>query len=257
MNNTIPDIQSQQSHIALTIQQVGITELLLPIRYSDSLGTQHVEGMFKVFVTLPEDERGTHMSRFVEIATEASQDLHYNSIKQLVKKIRESLQSPKAEIYISFNYFTQKLAPVSKKHSMMDYKVAIHAIQQEKEQYYNLSVGIPVTSLCPCSKKISQYGAHNQRSLITISVQVSENFEIAKLIELAESQASCQLYGVLKREDEKYVTEYAYDHPKFVEDLVREIARTLKVMPSIQSGSVESENFESIHNHNAYAKIIW
>jgi len=208
-------------------------------------------------VTLPEHVKGTHMSRFIEILNDGPCEFNSGNFDRIINKVREKLESDTAHITLDFPFFRKKAAPSSGVESMMDYQVTLYGVLDKGESEVMMKVVVPVTSLCPCSKSISKYGAHNQRSHITIKAKVTkgQTLYIEDLIDLAERKASCELYAILKREDEKVVTERAYDNPAFVEDLVRDIAVELNNDERISYYRLESENFESIHNHSAYALI--
>jgi GTP cyclohydrolase I len=195
------------------------------------------------------------MSRFVEILNVPGREISVDSFKDMLAEMTERLEAEAGHIEMTFIYFVNKAAPISGVQSLMDYEVTFIGEIRHGQPAMNLKVVVPVTSLCPCSKKISQYGAHNQRSHVTITARVNGFVWIEDLIDLAEKEASCELYGLLKRPDEKYVTERAYENPKFVEDMVRDIAAELNQDERIAAYAVESENFESIHNHSAYAMI--
>jgi len=214
-------------------------------------------GNFTMTVTLPEHVKGTHMSRFIEILNDGPCEFNSGNFDRIIEKVRDKLESNTAHITLDFPFFRKKAAPSSGVESMMDYQVTLYGILDKGESEVMMKVLVPVTSLCPCSKSISKYGAHNQRSHITIKAKVTKGktLYIEDLIDLAERKASCELYAILKREDEKVVTERAYDNPAFVEDLVRDIAVELNNDERINYYRLESENFESIHNHSAYALI--
>ncbi len=254
-----PDIQDTQSaqdtrHIA--IDQVGIKDIRYPIVVSDrSCGEQHTIANFNMYVRLPHNFKGTHMSRFVEILNQHKYDITVESFKSMITEMIEHLNAREGHIDMNFPYFINKKAPVSGIQSLMDYQVSFIGEFKGEESSVRVSVVVPVTTLCPCSKSISNYGAHNQRSHITVCVKTKGFMWVEELIEVIEKCASCEIYSLLKRSDEKYVTERAYDNPKFVEDIVRDIAMQFNENARISSYVIESENFESIHNHSAYAKI--
>jgi GTP cyclohydrolase FolE2 len=207
-------------------------------------------------VALGATDKGTHMSRFVELLEAQTHALTMPRFSLLVADMLERLQAPCGSIEMRFPYFVRKAAPVSGVQSQLDYEVIWKGSVSDDGTYsFWMSVMVPATSLCPCSKEISEYGAHNQRSCITVSAEVLEEMSIEDLIGVAERSASCEAYGLLKRPDEKYVTERAYDNPKFVEDIVRDVALALKEDSRIGNYVVEVENFESIHNHSAFARI--
>jgi GTP cyclohydrolase I len=206
-------------------------------------------------VSLPHHFKGTHMSRFVEIINGHDREIDIASFEAMLAEMVERLNAEAGHIEMRFPYFLEKRAPVTGVRSLMDYEVALIGEVSGAAMTTRLRVTVPVTSLCPCSKAISGRGAHNQRSHVTVAVRILESVWIEELIEWVEAEASSPIYGLLKRPDEKYVTEYAYDHPRFVEDLVRGVAARLDAEPRIAAYAVEAENFESIHNHSAYALI--
>jgi len=218
-------------------------------------GTQHTIATFNMYVELPHNFKGTHMSRFVEILNAHEREISVESFESMLREMVERLEAESGHVEMVFPYFIDKAAPVSGVKSLMDYEVTFTGEINQGQYSLVMKVVIPVTSLCPCSKGISDYGAHNQRSHVTITARTNTHVWIEDLVLVAEQQASCELYGLLKRPDEKYVTERAYDNPKFVEDMVRDIATVLNADARIDAYVVESENFESIHNHSAYALI--
>ena len=254
--NVIPDVQSSVDVRNLPIQQVGIKNLRFPLQWASANGPQATVALLTMTVYLPADQKGTHMSRFVQLMEdEAATVLDAQGLQKLTWEMLKRLDSDAGKLDISFPYFRTKTAPVSGIKSLLDYDVRVVGCVEKGEYQSELQVLIPVTSLCPCSKEISQYGAHNQRSHVTINLRHTGEIQIDELIDLVEEQASCQLYGLLKRPDEKYVTERAYENPKFVEDMVRDVAARLRDDSRVSQFTVESENFESIHNHSAYAVI--
>ncbi|WVN41743.1 GTP cyclohydrolase FolE2 [beta proteobacterium MWH-UniP1] len=254
-NAALPDVQSHADTRQLAIQRVGVKSLVHPVVVQTAKGPQPSVATIDMTVALPPEVKGTHMSRFLEVFQNHQEPLGYYTLQSLMDKMLTRLESGRGYIKIALPYFVTKAAPVSGVESLMDYQVTWECEVLQTTRTTTVTVVVPVTSLCPCSKKISQYGAHNQRSHVTIAAQISGPVEVEDLIRVAEQAASCELWGLLKRPDEKYVTERAYDNPKFVEDLVRDIALALSADHRIQGYSVESENFESIHNHSAYAKI--
>jgi GTP cyclohydrolase I len=252
----IPDVQSSEDKRQLAIDKVGIKSIRHPIRVAErGGGTQHTVAMFNMYVGLPHQFKGTHMSRFVEILNAHEREISVDTFKLMLGEMVERLEAQSGHIEMNFPYFVNKSAPVSKVQSLIDYDVTFVGEIDKGEKCFKMKVVVPVTSLCPCSKRISDYGAHNQRSHVTITAKTRGFVWIEELVEYAERNASCELYGLLKRPDEKYVTERAYDNPRFVEDLVRDIAAELNEDKRIEWYTVESENFESIHNHSAYALI--
>jgi GTP cyclohydrolase I len=251
----VEDVQGRADHRRIPINRVGIKDIRHPVRVKDrSNGEQHTIATFNMYVNLPHDFKGTHMSRFVEILHH-EREISVDSFRSMLVEMRDRLDADAGHIEMSFPFFVMKRAPVSGVESMMDYQATLSGEICKSDARMWIKVVVPVTSLCPCSKKISEYGAHNQRSHVTIKAKLRDHIWIEELIDIAESEASCELYGILKRPDEKYVTERAYDNPKFVEDMVRDIAVRLNNEPRITAYVVESENFESIHNHSAYALI--
>ncbi len=255
-DQSIPDIQAKQDTRRLAIDQVGIREIRHPVKVRDrDHGDQYTIATFNMYVGLPHNFKGTHMSRFVEVLNDHDTVISVHSFREIVKQVADKLASETSRIEMTFPYFRVKSAPITGVKSLVDYEVTLLGELNADSVRITTRVVVPVTSLCPCSKEISDYGAHNQRSHVTITVLAEEFVWIEELIDIAESNASSQLYGLLKRPDEKFVTEEAYDNPKFVEDMVRDIAAKLIADPRVVSYTVESENFESIHNHSAYASI--
>jgi len=252
----IEDVQSRADTRQLPINKVGIKDIYHPVRVKDrSGGEQHTVANFNMYVNLPHNFKGTHMSRFVEIL-HREREIGVASFKAMLEEMTTRLDADAGHIEMTFPYFVMKRAPVSGVESLMDYKATLIGEHSGGRTQMWIKVVVAVTSLCPCSKKISNYGAHNQRSHVTITAKIAEHIWIEELIEMAEREGSCELYGILKRPDEKYVTERAYDNPKFVEDMVRDVAAVLNLDERIDRYMVESENFESIHNHSAYALIV-
>lgn len=251
----IPDVQSALDTRRIPIQRVGVKGVRYPLTVKTSSGVQPSVGAWNMYVHLPEDQKGTHMSRFIALLEGNRAPLDVTKFGALMHKMLKLLEADAGRIELSFPYFINKTAPVSGVESLMDYEVGLTGEIKNGVLEITMKVLVPVTSLCPCSKKISAYGAHNQRSHITVNAVVSGELLVDELIGKIEEQASCELYGLLKRPDEKYVTERAYDNPKFVEDLVRDVAGMLNADPRILAYTLEAENFESIHNHSAYALI--
>lgn len=256
----IPDVQSGPDERNIAIDQVGIRGLRYPLTFIDADGVaQPTVATCNVYVALPEDRKGTHMSRLVALLESRSEPgeppLSVESFRNLLDALVVLLEAPGGRIEVAFPFFVRKSAPVSGVASLLDYEVRVSGELIDGQYRQTLTVAVPVTSLCPCSKEISEYGAHNQRSMVTITVRPREPLFLTEIIRVAEEEASCELYGLLKRADEKYVTERAYNNPKFVEDLVRGVAARLQADPRVDGFVVEAENFESIHNHSAYARI--
>jgi GTP cyclohydrolase IB len=254
--NSIPDVQSSADTRQLAINKVGIKSIRHPVRVQDkSAGVQHTIAVFNMYVGLPHNFKGTHMSRFVEILNGHEREISVENFPTMLREMVERLEAETGHIEMHFPYFINKTAPVSGVQSFMDYDITLIGDICNGEIVTSTRVVVPVTSLCPCSKKISERGAHNQRSHVTVTARTADFVWIEEIVQLVEAEASCELFGLLKRPDEKYVTERAYDNPKFVEDMVRDVAARLNAEPRVEAYVVESENFESIHNHSAYALI--
>jgi GTP cyclohydrolase I len=253
--SAIEDVQGRADSRRIPINKVGIKDIVHPVKVKDrARGEQHTVATFNMYVNLPHNFKGTHMSRFVEIL-HRGREISVDSFGVMLKEMTELLGATSGHIEMTFPYFVLKTAPVSGVESLMNYQATIFGEHHDGETSVWLKVVVPTTSLCPCSKKISDYGAHNQRSHITLMARLNEHMWLEELIDIAEGEASCQVYGLLKRPDEKFVTERAYDNPKFVEDTVRDVAVALNKDKRVRAYVVESENFESIHNHSAYAMI--
>ncbi len=258
-NFSIPDVQNTLDTRHIAIQRVGVKGVRHPLQIQTRDGIQSSVGTWNMYVHLPEQKKGTHMSRFMalleEFTSSDSKPLNIDIFGKLIRNMLELLDAESGRIELSFPFFITKAAPVSGVKSLMDYEVGLTGEMKNGQIEISQKVLVPVTSLCPCSKEISAYGAHNQRSHITVNAIIKDDLPIEDLISKIEAQASCELFGLLKRPDEKYVTEHAYDNPKFVEDLVRDVAGMLNADSRVQAYSLEAENFESIHNHSAYARI--
>ncbi len=252
----LADVQSAADSRCLAIQNVGVKGLRYPLQLETASGeVTNTVANLTMTVGLPPEVKGTHMSRFVEILNGHEREISVENFPAMLREMVDRLEAETGHIEMSFPYFINKAAPVSGVQSLMDYDVTLTGEICHGRIESTIRVAVPVTSLCPCSKQISERGAHNQRSQVTVTVRINEHLWIEELVEIVEAQASCELYGLLKRPDEKYVTERAYDNPKFVEDMVRDVAARLGVEARIDAFIVESENFESIHNHSAYALI--
>lgn len=252
----IADVQNLADLRQIAINRVGIKGIRHPVKVQDkSVGIQHTIATFNMYVHLPHNFKGTHMSRFVEILNRHEREISVESFETILREMVVLLEAESGYIEMSFPYFVNKTAPISGVQSLLDYDVTLIGEMKAGVATVTMKVLVPVTSLCPCSKKISDRGAHNQRSHVTITLRTNSFVWIEEVVRIAEEQASCELYGLLKRPDEKYVTERAYDNPKFVEDMVRDVAAVLNADPRVDAYIVESENFESIHNHSAYALI--
>jgi GTP cyclohydrolase I len=257
VHTDLPDTQSMPDHRSVDIDQVGVKGLRYPIKITNKAGkTQHTIGTFNLSVGLSAEHRGTHMSRFVEILNGHGLAIRGHDLAGVVLALQKRLQSPTARIEMEFPYFIEKEAPVTKAKGLVDY--TIHFVAQTTGQGIETvaTVKVPIKTLCPCSKAISEYGAHNQRGYVTLSVKGSPDLWFDDLITIVEASGSCEIYSMLKRPDEKAVTEQAYDNPVFVEDVVRNVATQMIAMPDlVEWYKVEAENMESIHNHSAYACI--
>ncbi|MEW5771819.1 MAG: GTP cyclohydrolase FolE2 [Pseudomonadota bacterium] len=252
----IADVQNYPDSRKIAIDKVGIKAIRHPVKVLDkSGGVQHTIATFGMYVYLPHHFKGTHMSRFIEILNGYEREISVESFEHMLRQMVVKLEAESGHVEMNFPYFVNKKAPVSGVESLMDYDVTFIGEIRNGEYLQTMKILVPCTSLCPCSKKISAYGAHNQRSHVTITVRTNQFMWIEDIIQIAEENASSQLYGLLKRPDEKFVTEKAYENPKFVEDLVRDVAAALNQEPRVDAYVVEAENFESIHNHSAYALI--
>lgn len=254
--STLKDTQSEHDHRQVPIDRVGVRSLRFPLRIRDrDQQEQHTVALVSLAVDLPHHYKGTHMSRFVEVLHAHGQVLDVKSIAAMPRELLARLNAERAHTEFRFPYFRSKAAPVTKARGLVDYGVVFEVDANAQEIDFKVTVEVPVATLCPCSKAISARGAHNQRGMVTLSVRFTQPIWIEDLIELVEASASCELYSLLKRPDEKFVTEAAYDNPVFVEDLVRNVAVRATKHGQIKWFKVEAENFESIHNHNAYAMI--
>ena len=253
----MPDVQSSYDPRRIAIQRVGVRRVKHPMLIqADDGSVQPTIAEWTLTVFLPETEKGTHMSRFMALLdTYRTTPMTMDLFKQMAAEMLPLLNAAKCDLIVSFPYFINKKAPVSGVASLMDYQVTWTAAATEEAVEFELNVVVPVMSLCPCSKAISEYGAHNQRSHITVQMVSNEDYSMDEVIKLIEKQGSSELWALLKRPDEKYVTETSYDNPKFVEDLIRDVASQVKQIPGIVRYRIEAENFESIHNHSAYAVI--
>ena len=252
----LPDVQSRPDHRALNIEAAGIRDLRCPVWIQSGRRSQATIATFSMSVALAAATKGTHMSRFIELLDSQTQPLDQRQFKRALLEMLARLDARFGEIEMRFPYFLTKTAPVSRIQSRLDYDVCWRGrVSAESEYSFWMQVAVPATSLCPCSKEISAYGAHNQRSIIRIEAELTGEISIEDLLGAAERSASCEVYGLLKRADEKYVTERAYENPKFAEDLVRDVALELNREPRVRAYVVEAENFESIHNHSAFARL--
>ena len=259
---SMPDVQSTLDERALAIEQVGIRGVRHPLTVRSKTGSFPSVGTFEMNVALPAHVKGTHMSRFIALLQKQEAAVDSTTAVTLVHEMLPLLNATQGIVQFTYTHFVKKTAPVSGVESLMDYEVTWTAEARQNasgtlDTQLHLRAVVPVMSLCPCSKEISEFGAHNQRSHVTMSVILDPQTKmtVEDLVSAAESEASSELWGLLKRPDEKWVTEHSYSNPKFVEDLVRDVAGRLQQDQRIQSLVVEAENFESIHNHSAYAKI--
>jgi GTP cyclohydrolase IB len=252
---TLVDIQATHDKRNIPIDKVGVRNVHYPMLLKDcERGIQHTVGDFSLTVDLPHHHKGTHMSRFLEVLGEHENEISVESIPQILGKLRERLNAETSHLHVKFEFFRCKKAPVTGKAGMMGYNCEFIASGGSIEDFV-MVVHVPVTTLCPCSKEISARGAHNQRGVVTAKLRFEGFLWLEEVIDMIEATASCDLYPVLKRPDEKWVTERAYDTPRFVEDMVREVALALDREPRVKQYEIEVENFESIHAHNAYAYL--
>ena len=249
------DVQKQRPANPLYIHKVGVKDIAYPVVVSDKLrGRQHTVASINLYVDLPLEFKGTHMSRFIEVLNTYKEEIHIKNFEHILEELRRALEASSAHMEIDFPYFIEKQAPISGAVGLMEYKCSLMGrVGQDKD--FRVRVRVPIQTLCPCSKEISAYGAHNQRGEVSVVVRYERFFWIEDLIALVEECGSSPVYPILKRPDEKYVTEQAYDHPVFVEDVVRSVASRLNEKEEFSWYAVSAENFESIHNHSAYAYI--
>lgn len=256
--SNLPDHASEADDRAIPIDQVGIRRLRYPISVKDKSGElQPTVADVEMTVGLPGDVKGTHMSRFIEVLNAHRGEVTISNLPEILNEMQRRLEADDVAVRLDFPYFIDKEAPVSRVRSLMEYRCGFRARKIGPAVQFTLLVGVPVKSLCPCSKAISDYGAHNQRSLIEVELESSSFVWIEDVVEAVEGCASSPVYALLKREDEKWVTEKAYENPRFVEDLVREVLLATRRLPGVHSIRVSAENFESIHNHSAYATLHW
>lgn len=250
------DIQNRRDHRRVGIKKVGVKDIEYPITVLDKRNKfQHTVGKVNMYVNLPQHFKGTHMSRFIEILNEYRGTINIKAISTILGKVKEKLNAESAYLEVEFPYFIEKRAPASGAKSLMGYTCQFLASLTNGRHSLVVGITVPVTTVCPCSREISKKGAHNQRSMVSVKVTFRKFFWIEDLIRIVENSASSAVYSLLKRSDEKFITEKGYDNPMFVEDIVRNIALKLNSHPNITWFSVESENLESIHNHNAYAYV--
>jgi GTP cyclohydrolase I len=253
---SIEDVQARADSRRIPINKVGIKDVYHPVRVKDRASVeQHTIANFNMYVALPHNFKGTHMSRFAEVLHMNEREISVETFRDILVEMTEKLNAQSGHIEMSFPFFVMKKAPVSGVESLMNYQASLIGELHNGKPELWLKVVVAATSLCPCSRDISKYGAHNQRSHITIKAKVEGHMWLEELIDIAEQEASCEVYSILKRADEKYVTERAYENPKFVEDIVRDVAVRMNREDRVRAYVVEAENFESIHNHSAYALI--
>ena len=250
------DVQNQPDDRKIDIEKVGVKNLQYPIVVLDKKNRiQHTVGTINMYATLADHLKGTHMSRFIEVFNQYYVDVSMHNFLDMLVKIRSTLHARKAFAEVTFPYFIEKSAPVSGEKSIMNYVCQYIGEVGEITRKFYIGIQVPIATVCPCSMDISEHGAHNQRGIISVKLFFERFFWIEDIIGLIEAAASTELFTLLKREDEKYITEYAFDHPKFVEDMVRDVVQKLEDDGRFPWFSVEAENFESIHNHNAYAYV--
>jgi len=248
------DVQNLRDDRNIDIQKVGVKGIKYPIIVLDKMnGTQFVNASINMYVNLPHHFKGTHMSRFIEILNDYRGRINIKTFRQILEKMREKLTAESSHIEIEFPYFIEKQAPVTGARSLMEYRCSFLGESNGEKSDFLVGVTVPVTTVCPCSKEISNEGAHNQRSIVTVMLRFAKFFWIEDIIKMIEDSASGEVYSLLKRPDEKYVTETAFGRPMFVEDVVRSVAEKLNQDENFTWYSVEAENIESIHNHSAYA----
>ena len=252
----LPDVQSRPDGRELGIQAAGIKGIRIPVAIQVGGRRLATVATFTMSVSLASSAKGTHMSRFLELLESQARVIDQCRFKALTLDMLRRLGARTGAIEMTFPYFITKTAPVSRAQSQLDYEVSWRGQVREDARYsFWMRISVPATSLCPCSKEISAYGAHNQRSIIRVEAEMLGDVVIDELIASVERSASCEVYSLLKRADEKFVTERAYLNPKFAEDLVRDVALKLNQVPEIGGYAVEAENFESIHNHSAFARL--
>ena len=249
------DIQSENDLRKISLDKVGIKGIRYPIIVKDKENKfQNTTGVFSIYVFLPHNFRGTHMSRFVEVLNRHSNNLSQKNLNNILDDVKKTLNSKEAHLQVDFPYFLSKNAPISKIESISSYDCSFIANKNDKMDF-TLNVQVPVTTLCPCSKEISKYGAHNQRALVSVFLHMNKMVWIEDIINYVEKSGSAPIYSLLKRSDEKYITEFAYDNPKFVEDVTRDVAILLNDDSRVSWYKIEVESYESIHNHSAFSSL--
>jgi GTP cyclohydrolase I len=250
------DVQNQKDERRIEIQKVGVKGVQYPITVLDKRNrTQATVATINLYADLPHDFKGTHMSRFIEVVNQYYVDISMNSFMQMLDKIRHLLDASRAYGEVFFPYFIEKQAPVSGEKSLMSYTCEYVGEVSDSQRHFYVGIQVPVSTVCPCSLEISEQGAHNQRGVVRLKLLFGRFFWIEDVIQIVEQSASSEVFTLLKREDEKYITERAFARPRFVEDVVREVTQKLKSTGDFRWFSVEAENFESIHNHSAYAYV--
>ncbi len=251
----MPDMQKSPDTRKIAIDKVGVKDIRYPIVVQDKQREQqHTVARVNMFVDLPEQFKGTHMSRFIEVLNLYHGEISVVNMETILLEMKQRLEADRAHLELDFPYFIEKTAPVSGARSLLEYQCRMLGTLADEFDFI-LEASVPVTSLCPCSKEISERGAHNQRSIVTVQIRYSEHIWLEDLIAWVEDCASCQVYSLLKREDEKAVTEQAFDNPMFVEDMVRAVTEKLRSIQTVNWFKIQCENFESIHNHSAYAMV--
>ncbi len=251
------DVQSQKDDRQIPIDKVGVKNIRYPITVRDKEnGFQQTVASINMYVNLPHDHKGTHMSRFIEVLSEYRRQITMENLSTILEELKKRLDAESAHLEVTFPYFITKKAPVTQAEGLMEYICTFKAAARSSGgRDLIIELVVPITTVCPCSKEISRYGAHNQRGEVRVALRFKRFIWIEDIIHLVEASGSSEVFSVLKREDEKYVTEKSFENPRFVEDVVREVARKLEADANITWFSVEAENFESIHNHSAYACI--
>ncbi len=250
------DVQSSRDERQIEIQKVGVKNVQYPITVLDKQNrTQRTVATINLYADLPHNFKGTHMSRFIDVVNEYYVDISMHNFLQMLGKIRQLLDASRAYAEVSFPYFIEKQAPVSRERSMMRYACEYIGEVSDQRQHFYVGIEVPILTVCPCSLEISERGAHNQRGIVALKLLFNKFFWIEDIIRLVEQSGSSEVFTLLKREDEKYITEQAFNRPRFVEDVVREVTQKLEQTGDFRWFSVEAENFESIHNHSAYAFV--
>jgi len=254
----VQDVQNRKDDRQIPIDKVGVKNIRYPIVVLDPMNEiQHTVASINMYVNLPHEFKGTHMSRFIEVLNKRHGQIGLNNFLAILDELKNALSAQAAHVELEFPYFIQKRAPVSGEESLMEYRLRYQGEVNGGRRKFLVGVTVPVTTLCPCSKEMSDHGAHNQRGEVSVLLRFNKFFWIEEVIRMVEECASAPVYALLKREDEKALTERAYENPMFVEDIVREVTRKLIAHGNFPWFKVEAENFESIHNHSAYAEVEW